>query len=182
MHPNFLDISYLKTGNKKQKQVFQLLNYHKVMEILKAFSPILVGTIPIGIDIASSDLDIICCWDNKANFIHTLTQKLGNQAGFKLYETIIRGHESVVAQFDLEEFAVEIFGQNIPTKQQMGYRHMCIEHYLLCQKGEKFRQQIIDLKQQGYKTEPAFGVLLDLGNDPYQALLQYEKEFLNNDF
>jgi len=49
---------------------------------------------------------------------------------------------------------------------------MLIEHKLLSTKGEKFRQDIIDLKNQGYKTEPAFAKLLGLGGDAYEELLK----------
>jgi hypothetical protein len=43
---------------------------------------------------------------------------------------------------------------------------------LLRRGGETFRQEIIRLKQAGYKTEPAFALLLGLDDhDPYAALL-----------
>jgi len=38
----------------------QILQELKVSEILLAYSPTLAGTVPIGIDIPGSDLDIIC--------------------------------------------------------------------------------------------------------------------------
>ena len=37
-----------------------------------------------------------------------------------------------------------------------------------------FRRQIIDLKKQGLKTEPAFAKLLALTGDPYVELLSFE--------
>ncbi len=50
---------------------------------------------------------------------------------------------------------------------------MIIEHEILNRRGESFRQQIIDLKRQGYKTEPAFGIAFGLVENPYEELLIY---------
>ena len=49
-----------------------------------------------------------------------------------------------------------------------------VEYNLLNKHGEKFRQQIIELKRQGYKTEPAFALVLGLTGDPYIELLKFE--------
>ena len=51
---------------------------------------------------------------------------------------------------------------------------MLVEDKLLAQHGEAFRQQIVSLKRQGYKTEPAFALALGLEGDPYLALLTLE--------
>ncbi len=41
-------------------------------------------------------------------------------------------------------------------------------------KSKAFRQEIIALKKQGYKTEPAFAMALGLKGDPYyKELLNY---------
>ncbi len=50
---------------------------------------------------------------------------------------------------------------------------MVIEHKLLLERGEEFRLKIVDLKKQGYKTEPAFAMLLGLENDPYNEMLNF---------
>ncbi len=60
----------------------------------------------------------------------------------------------------------------------MAYRHMIKEYEILKMYGEEFRKQIIQLKRQGLKTEPAFGVLLGLKNDPYIELLNYQIKIL----
>ncbi|MGV3705413.1 MAG: DUF4269 domain-containing protein [Arcticibacter sp.] len=52
------DITYLKLGNKKQQKVYRILVSHRIMEQLSAYTPIFVGTIPIRIDIETSDIDI----------------------------------------------------------------------------------------------------------------------------
>lgn len=171
---DFSTIEYLKTGNPRQILAFEVLTQNKVLENIAEFTPVLAGTIPINIDIEKSDLDIICYWENKIDFKEKLKAVFGKENGFSLRETKIHEQESVIANFRIEEFEIEIFGQNIPVYNQNAYRHMLIEYKILQLKGEKFRQEIIRLKQNGHKTEPAFGVLLGLKNDPYQELLEYK--------
>lgn len=168
---DFEDINYLKTGNQKQQQAYQTLTQHAVLEKLVAFHPILTGTIPINIDIPSSDLDIICYWTNKEVFIIEIQKHFALETDFQLRETTINSQATVVANFRLDGFEIEIFGQNIPSKQQNAFRHLLIEQQVLAEKGEEFKQEIIRLKLQGYKTEPAFALLLKLEGDPYLSLL-----------
>lgn len=78
------------------------------------------------------------------------------------------------ANFFINDFEFEIFGQNIPTELQNAYRHMLVEHKILQEAGGDFRTQIIELKRQGYKTEPAFAKLLALQGDAYEELLKLE--------
>lgn len=171
---DFTNIEYLKTGNPKQILAHKILTQNKVLETLSEFDPILAGTIPINIDIENSDLDIICYWKNKSEFVSKISSAFQNKTDFKIWETIINENESVVANFRIDDFEIEIFGQNIPSQSQNAYKHMIIEHKILKLKGESFRLEIIKLKQNGLKTEPAFGKLLGFKNDPYQELLNHE--------
>lgn len=172
MSEKFDNIEYLKFGTERQKQAFFLLTEHEILSKLKAYSPILVGTIPINIDIENSDLDIICYWKDKDKFINTLKEAFRDQQDFKINENSL--NNSVIANFVLYDFEIEVFGQNIPTKEQFAYRHMIIENELLEKNGIDFRNQIIELKKQGYKTEPAFAVALELTGNPYIELLKFE--------
>lgn len=171
---DFSNIEYLKNGNQKQRNAFEVLTQHKILSNLAEFDPILVGTIPINIDIENSDLDIICYWKDKASFIEKIILFFEKEAGFAIREIFINDRDSVVANFKIEDFEIEVFGQNIPTKDQNGYRHMLIENEILQSKGNDFRSEIIKLKQNGYKTEPAFAFLLGLKGDPYTELLEYK--------
>jgi hypothetical protein len=170
----FDDIQYLKVGTKKQREAYSLLIDHNILECLKAFDPVLVGTIPINIDVETSDLDIICHWTVKQSFISVLTQSFSHQRNFKLSES--NTSNTVISSFTMNHFDIEIFGQDVPTRQQLGYRHMIVEHEILVKRGEAFRQQILDLKRQGYKTEPAFAIALGLTGDPYTALLNFSPQ------
>lgn len=171
---DFSSIAYLESGNPKQILVYKILKENKILEGLSDFDPILVGTIPINIDIENSDLDIICFWKSKVEFVSKVCLLFEDRREFKIEETFINDRESIVANFKIDEFEIEIFGQNIPTIEQNGYRHMIIEYQILESKGESFRQEIIKLKQKGYKTEPAFGELLGLKGNPYLELLDYK--------
>ncbi|GGG28710.1 hypothetical protein GCM10011323_35150 [Pontibacter amylolyticus] len=57
---------------------------------------------------------------------------------------------------------------------------MLIEHKLLLQHGDKFKQQVVQLKLQGYKTEPAFAQLLGLKGNSYEVLLLLEQELFSS--
>jgi hypothetical protein len=171
---DFTTIEYLKNGNQKQKQAFEILTQNKVLSKIAEFDPILVGTIPINIDIENSDLDIICHWKNKTDFIEKLNSVFSKENEFTIRKAIINDKKSIIANFKINDFEIEVFGQNTPTKNQNGYKHMLIENEILQSNGENFRLEIIKLKQNGYKTEPAFAFLLDLKGDPYIELLNYK--------
>jgi hypothetical protein len=142
---DFLDITYLKFGNKKQQKVYQVLVNNKIMEKLSTYTPIFVGTIPVNIDIETSDIDIICHVRDKNQFIETLFSYFQNMKRFKV--TINTTFNSIKANFYIEDFEFEIFGQELESFQQNAYQHMIIEHRVLIEKGEKFRQEIIKLKR-----------------------------------
>jgi hypothetical protein len=171
---NFKDISYLKTGNSKQQAAFDILTKHRVLENLAEFDPILVGTIPINIDIENSDLDIVCYWKNKSAFIQKIKNLFKKENHFSIREIVIDNQESIVANFFINAFEIEIFGQNTPTELQNGYRHMVIEDQILRSRDENFRLEVIKLKEKGIKTEPAFGLLLGLNGNIYEGLLEYK--------
>lgn len=167
---DFTTLDYLQSGNEKQKRVYTILTTNRVLEKLKSFDPILTGTIPISIDIDTSDLDIICCFNNAYDFQTHLVNVFGHEQDFKIF--IPKHPGAVAASFTLDGFVTEIFGQAILTREQAAYRHMLAEHKILTEKGEAFRKQIVELKKQGYKTEPAFGKLLGIEGNAYEYLLK----------
>jgi len=166
---NFLKIDYLAKGNVTQKKAFDTLNELKIFEILEQFQPILVGTVPICIDIKGSDLDIICRADDFVRFEEIVRESFSHYQGF----SVTKGDAHVVINFS-HKMPIEIFAQNLPTICQNAYRHMIIEYRCLQLFGEGFRQQVVGLKQSGIKTESAFAQLLGIKGDPYAELLDLE--------
>ncbi len=174
MNINFDNIEYLQHGNNRQQQAYSMLMSNFILEKLKCFNHVLVGTIPINIDIERSDLDIICYFADKQEFQKFITENFSSEKRFTIKEQQNSDTLVIVASFVVDNFEIEIFGQNTPTKNQFAYRHMIVEHNLLNKYGEVFRQEIIKLKRQGHKTEPAFAIALDLKGDPYKELLKFE--------
>lgn len=173
---DFIKLDYLKSGNERQKRAYDVLQKYQVFEKLKSYSPVLAGTIPLEIDIEGSDLDIICEVDLefREDFLDDISfsRLIPADVDVKVENVIINEEKSIVINFMLEEFPIEIFGQNRPPVQQNAYRHMMAEYRILQEKGEDFKHRIIELKRQGIKTEPAFGLLMELKN-PYEDLLKF---------
>lgn len=170
---DFRNISYLKDGSKVQKKVYRVLDNNEIFIKLKDFDPILTGTYPLQINTNSSDLDIICYWESEEDFEKMLIREFANENQFSVKRKYMDTHLSIIARFEMENFQFEIFGQNVPSEEQLSYRHMLIEYKLLESHGEEFRNKIIELKEHGYKTEPAFAKLLNIKGDPYLELLKY---------
>ena len=173
-------LNYLNKGSKRQQKAYKAIESSNVMEILKAFDPILVGTIPLEIDLPDSDLDIICEVYDPKLFINIITTHFGREKDFHIQQKEIRHKKVSLARFCHKNFEFELFGQAVPVMQQYAYRHMLIEHKLLHLKGDVFREKIIALKKSGLKTEPAFAKALNLQGNPYEALLKFNEFKIDN--
>jgi hypothetical protein len=179
---NFKDITYLKEGTVRQKEAHKTLLELNVFQLLENYNPILVGTIPIDIDVESSDLDIICQSDNHEEVIKVVSENYGEFSGFEV-RTIssYKNLKTTIITFEYKTFPIEIFIQNKLPEKQDSYLHMLIEHQVLLEENVAFKSKIITLKQQGFKTDPAFAKLLSLKGDPYKMLLTYgfEKGYIS---
>lgn len=142
----------------------------EILIILGDYNPIIVGTFPIGINVSGSDIDIACYASNLKAFQIVVQTNFSSYSSFNDNLNTKR----YVASFEMINIPIEIYAEPIPTKLQNGYRHMMVENRILNQLGESFRNTIISLKEEGYKTEPAFGKLLRM-KEPYSELLLLEK-------
>ena len=171
----FETIDYLQFGNKKQKDAYSSIKKLGIMQNLTKYTPILCGTFPIGIDIVSSDLDIIMNVAEFSAFEKKVTTMYGKKKEFTLKKISIRNVPVIKVNFKYAGFEFELFGQHQPVKEQFAYHHLVIENSVL-KHFPNFKEEVIRLKRQGIKTEPAFCKLLGLEGDPYIALLEYGKQ------
>ena len=91
----FDDISCLQHGTPTQRRAWAVLTGHRVMEKSAPFDPVLTGTIPLRIEIETSDLDINCHWKDKAAFIAAILTVFEMESGFYWKEKQIRGFENI---------------------------------------------------------------------------------------
>ena len=176
MYMDFTDWNYLINGTQRQQSVFQVLEVLKLRQLFVEYQPILVGTIPIQIDIPSSDIDILLCPKDLVEMDASFKKLFSSFENFSTRSFEVQSKPSLTCSSDFMGEKIEIFAQDCPTTLQYGYLHMIIEHHVLQREGESFRQKILDLKRNGIKTEAAFCQLLSLDGDPFESLLNYGRE------
>lgn len=171
---NWRDIRYLITGSEPQQLAYRLVERYQLLAQLSAYDPVLAGTFPLDITVPGSDLDILCHVHDFDAFLLVTRAFFAQHPSYAVLQEEVGGEPSVLVSFALEGTEVEVFGQRLATDQQIGFRHLAVEAKLLAVGGPTLKQQVLALKQQGLKTEPAFAQLLGLTGDPYRALLALE--------
>lgn len=154
---------------EKNHQVMNALKDTKILEQFQDFHPLISGTLPLEIATPESDLDILCQHEDLDFFIHYCSQHFQSAVDFSVRKANHQGLESAIIGFSAKDLKIELFCQNKSVYEQTANLHFLAESKLLKVGGAKLRADVIRLKQQGKKTEPAFGELLGL-NDPYREL------------
>ena len=140
-----------------------------VLDILAPFDPHVVGTLPLGIALPRSDIDIVCHAPDRNAIAQVIWAKFRSADGFALYQWSARGRP-LVARFEALGWPFEIFAATEPVEDQAGWRHFRVEQRLLNLAGVALQNQIMAIRTRGLKTEPAFAAVLGLPGDPYDAL------------
>ncbi|GAA4445375.1 hypothetical protein GCM10023156_04910 [Novipirellula rosea] len=79
-----------------------------LLERLRPFDPIVIGTPPLGIDVANSDIDIACYCDDLERFTDFATRHFQSQNRFQIRLATFQNLESAVVQFEAFEWDFEI--------------------------------------------------------------------------
>lgn len=170
----FETVDYLQKGNNVQKKAYEAMNNLGIMEDLSEYNPILCGTVPIGIDIPRSDLDIIMEVFDPNQFEKQVKSLYQDKEKFTYKNTTIRDNPVSKANFYYDGFEFELFGQPQLVTKQYAYLHMVIENFIISHQ-PILKEKVKSLKMQGYKTEPAFCKVLGLEGDSYERLIEFGK-------
>lgn len=165
-----LGTEYLHRGSPRQGRAAAALEALGVGELPGVREWALAGTVPLEVDLPESDLDVLVCTSEVTAARDVLIAQFGELPQFAAWP-----HSAEVGAwcvtFDFQDFLIEFFLQDRALTEQRAFRHLVAEYVLLQRHGPAFRQQIFELKQSGFKTEPAFAQALNLRGDPYLALL-----------
>ena len=140
---------------------------------LAAFDPHVAGTPPLGLDLPTSDIDILCHAPDAHMFTETVWATFGQRTGFSIKQRLCVDRP-VIASVVAYNWDFGLFGQAEPVPEQRGWRHFLVERRLLSLSGVGFRTAVMAERRAGAKTEPAFAAVLRLRGDPYQAMLNIE--------
>jgi hypothetical protein len=167
------DLSYLCRGTSRQRAAYHAIEKLGILQKLSAYSPTLVSTICIDIDVPGSDLDIICQYSAREEFI---VQVRNHFSSMPEYHEDNSPDGPVVVEFLFSDFLFEIYGDTQAPENQYAYRHLSVMKRLLDIGPTRLKEEVRQLKSQGIKSEAAFAQCLGLsGNDPFAAILALEK-------
>lgn len=159
------------------KLIWNAIQQSQVLEIFRNFNPLIAGTFPLGINNSDSDVDIVVELNNRESFLQLCHHHLINHNQYQLKEfTAIDGLPTILVTFEFQNVPFEIFAQTRPTTRQKAYLHFLIEERLLKLGGFRFRSLVQNHRGSGLKTEPAFAKALNIVDEPYEALLNLQKE------
>ena len=140
-----------------------------VLDLLAGFDPRIAGTLPLGVSLAGSDIDILCHAPEPNDVADCLWQACERLSELMLWRWT-SGDRPLVATFTIGDWPVEVFASPVEVDLQAGWRHFVVEERLLGMAGEALRERVMALRRAGAKTEPAFAAALGLEGDSYDAL------------
>jgi hypothetical protein len=142
-----------------------------LLAALSPFDPHIAGTPPLGLDLPSSDIDVLCHAVDSTAFTDCLWAHGSTRSDFRIHQWIA-GERAIVASFRAFDWTIEIFGSAQRVEHQSGWRHFEVERRLLETGGTRLRERVMARRRGGMKTEPAFAAVLGLSGDPYEELLR----------
>jgi hypothetical protein len=134
-----------------------------------------VGTLPLGLAVPGSDIDIVCHASEPIALTETIWAHYRSCDGFVLYQWLAEGRP-LIARFEWGGWPFEVFGDWRPVDQQRGWLHFEIERRLLSLDDGRLWKAVAWQRSQGIKTEPAFATVLGISGDPYLGLLDLAGE------
>jgi predicted metalloenzyme YecM len=135
--------------------------------------PLVVGTLPLGISVAGSDIDVVM---ESSDFEHThgeLKKAYGKFDEFELFSSRNDQGGYLCCRFKVHNTQVEFFVQDKHPTLQRGYNHYNIEEQLLKVGSEEFRLKLVEQRKQGIKTEQSYCNVLGISGDPFINLLSW---------
>tara|TARA_B110001454_G_scaffold219201_1_gene251913 strand:- start:56814 stop:57848 length:1035 start_codon:yes stop_codon:yes gene_type:complete len=158
-----------------------LVSELNLLEMFKDHEPFIAGTVPLAVDLPTADLDLLVTFSDVAKFKEMCHQGFALLPEFEISMGEINGTPYCLCRFDYRGIPVEIFCSAQSTFRQNGYLHFNSEEKILKYARSTWTKEILELKQTGLKTEPAFARLLQSRDvDAYQFILDLQKKSIQD--
>jgi hypothetical protein len=145
------------------------LNTSGLMDVLAPFDPHVIGTLPLGLALPSSDIDVAVFTPDPNEVAAKLWLAKDGLRGLSMRRWTGDGRP-LVANFQAFGWEFEVFAACTAVRDQVGWRHFDVERRLLTIGGSALQRAVLQRRLAGMKTEPAFADLLGLEGDPYAAM------------
>ncbi|MCX6125505.1 MAG: VOC family protein [Proteobacteria bacterium] len=149
-----------------------------LLQRLLPWDPVISGSVPLGVDVADSDIDVLLWHPDLKRAGSEISAALESLGRIEWTQEACRQGECLVGRlncgFPFEstfQFVIEFFVSNVSSFEQHSHLHLLAEYKILVQEGLGFREGIRKLKSTGLSTEQAFCQKLGIVGDPYEALL-----------
>jgi hypothetical protein len=140
--------------------------------VLADYDPLLTGTLPLGLDLPDTDLDVICQVEDFTAFCTVMRAMYGEYDEFECTTTARGGIPSAACSFRYNRFRVKVVGQPVPTRDQDAYRRTTAAARLLRMAGETALEEVRRLRVAGMQTSLAVSAYFQLEGEPEQALAE----------
>lgn len=157
---------------EKSKSVINFLEKSNILESLASYKPLISGSYPLNIVTKDSDLDILFQSEKLSLFKKDVMTLFSDNDSLVIKEKKHQDISSLIISLRYKDLVVELFCQSKSVYKQQSNLHFLIEGRLL-KIFPKVKKQIIQLKKNGIKTEPAFGEVFKLAA-PYKDLLKLQ--------
>jgi hypothetical protein len=106
----------MKKGTDRQQKAYAVIMELDILNDMNTYHPVLCGTLPIGIDITGSDLDIIMEVQELAPFEELIQTLYNKKDGFTIKRKTINGKEVVMANFTFSGFVLSLSCLDKPNR------------------------------------------------------------------
>ncbi|WP_206240337.1 DUF4269 domain-containing protein [Novosphingobium terrae] len=154
----------------------QAISYRKAVEKigllakLGEFQVEIAGAAPLGLSVAHSDIDVLCFSSSPEPLERAIWHEFGQEKNFSLRRWAA-GEKAIIATFTAHGWTFQIYGSNVPVREQIGWKLYQAEIRLLALGGQHFKSEVMRLRSSGMKTIPAMMRVLGRDGDPYAALI-----------
>lgn len=150
--------------------LYEWMTRTSLLTKLLPWQPLLSGSLPIGVHLEKSDLDILLCATAPNLAMYEINESL-KDIGFVSWKKRSGSSEQYVGRLQAGPRDIELFLCDQSPVNQNAHRHLLTEYLYLVKGGESLRSKVRSLKIAGASTEEAFAKALGIFGDAYQALL-----------